>query len=339
MNIKMTVVLLPLLVLAGACRRGEADRTRSIETEAQVVALAVRTEPSGATVRVNNLTRTWKTPCDIADYALQRGLFDVELSLKGYETVRRTVSYNGELPAILELSLKPEGLAKAPEPKPEERAPVPPVQEKAPVPAKAKPEVREPGNEPAKPAPQAPRPPSELPPGARVRVVSTQLPVRVTAGKALVMDGSRPGEALLPDGERVQVEFLDPKTGAVLGAVEVLPREVRQPAPRLPEPEVPPAPVPVPAPVPTPPDTAPGSDRVGKVQLVHRVYGVFVKLEPGLQVEPGEEIVIMREGREIARAKILKMIQQDATYPDGAFQLQKTTSVKKGDEALRSTKP
>ncbi len=330
MNLKTMALL--LLLLPAACRRGEAARTRSPESEAQVVALAVRTEPPGATVRVNQLARTWKTPCDIADYALQRGLFNVELSLPGYETVRRTVNYTGESPAILEVSLKPEGLAKAPEPKAEERPPAPPpVQEKAPAPAPAKPEAREPAAEPAKEAPQVNPPAAGLPPGTRVRVVSSQLPVRVTSGKALVADGSRPGEVLLPDGERILVEFLDPKTGAALGVVEVLPREAR-PAAAL-------VPAPVPVPAPAAPEAAPGTDLVGKVQLVHRVYGVFVKLEPGLQVEPGEEIVIMREGREVARTKILKMIRQDETYPDGALMLPKTSSVKKGDEVLRGAKP
>lgn len=334
MNLKTMVVL--LLLMPVACRRGEAARTRSSESEAQVVALAVRTEPSGATVRVNQLARTWKTPCDIADYALQRGLFNVELSLPGYEIVRRTVNYSGEAPAILEVSLKPEGLANAPEPKAEERPAAPPVQEKAPtpVPAPAKPELREPVAEPAKAAPQVTPPASGMPPGTRVRVLSSQLPVKVTAGRALVADGSRPGEVLLPDGERILVEFLDPKTGAVLGMVEVLPLEARPAAALVPAP----VPVPVP-PAPAPPDAAPGSDRVGKVQLVHRVYGVFVKLEPGLQVEPGEEIVIMREGREVARTKILKMIRQDETYPDGALMLPKTSSIKKGDEVLRGAKP
>lgn len=328
MNIRL--MALGLLLLPVACRRGEASRTH-VQGEAQVVALAVRTEPAGATVRVNDLPRTWKTPCDIADYALQRGILNVELSLPEYETVRRTVSYTGEAPAILEVSLKPEGLAKAAEPK----APAPRVQEKPapkPAPAPATAESREPEDEPApaKAAPPAVPPSPGLPPGTRVRVVSSQLPVRVTSGKTLVADGSRPGEVLLPEGatEKILVEFLDPKTGLALGVVEVLPREDR-----------PLTGVPVPAPAPVPADQLPASDRVGKVQLVHRVYGVFVKLEPGLQLEPGEEIVIMRDGREVARSKIIRMIRQDETYPDGAVMLPKTSSIKKGDEVLRGAKP
>jgi hypothetical protein len=67
------------------------------------------------------------------------------------------------------------------------------------------------------------------------------------------------------------------------------------------------------------------------------VYGVFVKLDSGLDLATGEEIVILREGREVVRTKILKVCAGDSTYPDGAIQLLKEgDSIKKGDEVRRA---
>lgn len=317
---KRSRVAVAALLLVAACRRGEARRTTD-PGEPQVVALSVRTDPPGATVRVNGLSKSWKSPCDVADYSLRRGMLDVELSLEGFETLRRAIPYDGENPAYLEISMKPRAVAEAPaEPAPVEALPVPP-----PASAPAAKVPQDPGpaaGRPAEPVP-APVPAPQAIPGTRVRVVSAQVPVRVTAGKAVIADGSRPGEVLLPDmpGEKLTVEFLDPKTGAALGAVEVLPRET---------PPVVAAPV-------APPPADPGIeiDRVGKVQLVHRTYGVFVRLDPGLSVRPGEEIVICRDGREVVRTKILRIVGQDETYPDGALVLPRESSIRKGDEVRR----
>jgi hypothetical protein len=317
---KRSTVAVAALLLVAACRRGEARRTTD-PGEPQVVALSVRTDPPGASVKVNGSSKSWKTPCDVADYSLRRGMLDVELSLEGYETLRRAIPYDGENPAYLEISLKPKAVAKdATEPAPAEAVPAP-APAPVPAPAPKAPQEAVPGA--GRPLEPAPVPAPQVVPGTRVRVVSAQVPVRVTAGKAVIADGSRPGEVLLPElpGEKVMIEFLDPKTGAALGAVEVLPRETP-----------PVAAVPV-----APPPADPGFevDRVGKVQLVHRTYGVFVRLDPGLSVRPGEEIVICREGREVARTKILRIVGQDETYPDGALVLPRASSIRKGDEVRR----
>src|SRR6185436_13171195 len=114
--------------------------------------------------------------------------------------------------------------------------------------------------------------------------------------------------------DKVVVEFLDPKTDAPLQSIEfATSKAAERPAP-------PPTPAPAPAVKETP---ASGADRVGQVQVVSKTYGVFVKLDPGLSVEPGEEILIFRDGKEIARTKILKITKGDAVYPDGAAQVQK----------------
>jgi len=80
------------------------------------------------------------------------------------------------------------------------------------------------------------------------------------------------------------------------------------------------------------------ADRVGQVKLVSKTYGVFVKLDPGLSLQPGEEILIFRDGKEVARTKILKVTKSDENYPDGAAQVQREGAIQKGDE-VRRTKP
>jgi hypothetical protein len=69
------------------------------------------------------------------------------------------------------------------------------------------------------------------------------------------------------------------------------------------------------------------------------MYGVFVKLDPGLHLAPGEEILILRDGREVARTQIQRIIRQDETYPDGAVLIPKSDAVRKGDEVRRNAKP
>lgn len=78
--------------------------------------------------------------------------------------------------------------------------------------------------------------------------------------------------------------------------------------------------------------------RLGEVRLVHRLFGVFVKLDPGFTAAPGEEIVIVRDGREVSRSKIVRVASADETYPDGALQVQReAVEVKKGDEVRRAS--
>jgi hypothetical protein len=157
-----------------------------------------------------------------------------------------------------------------------------------------------------------------------VKATSAGAKLKIDA-RCVVTDPARPGELFLPNvpPEKVRIEFLDPRTDAVLHTVEFSPGTGPAPAALAPEPKA------------APPTDA---DRVGEVKVVSNTYGVFVKLDPGLAVQPGEEILIFREGREIARTKILKVTKADAAYPDGAVQVPTGGPIQKGDE-VRRTKP
>lgn len=153
-------------------------------------------------------------------------------------------------------------------------------------------------------------------PSPRIRVKSPGGLVRVSAGGKLVAEvASKPDEVVqvaVPPGP-VHVDFVDAKTGKVTHSVDLSPD----------------------APEPVPPPVAEG-DRVGQVQMVHPVYGVFVRLDPGLMLAPGDEIVIAREGREVGRAKVVRVAGADGTYPDGAAQVARAgIPVRKGDEVRR----
>jgi hypothetical protein len=81
---------------------------------------------------------------------------------------------------------------------------------------------------------------------------------------------------------------------------------------------------------------AAGGERLGRIQLASRVYGIFVKLDPGFAAKPGEEVVIVRDGREVARTKIVRVMSGDPRYPDGAAQtVTDPGAVRKGDEVRR----
>jgi len=164
------------------------------------------------------------------------------------------------------------------------------------------------------PAPAAEANPEAAKAGlAQLSVKSKGDRIRVSAGGKVITDvPAKPDEVvrLTVPREKLLVEFIDAKTGAVTGSVEMSPES-----------------------------SAPAADaeRVGRVQLVHRVYGVFVKLDPGLLLAPGEEIVIIRDGREVARTKIVRITSGDETYPDGAAQVVRgEVPIRKGDEVRRS---
>ena len=146
----------------------------------------------------------------------------------------------------------------------------------------------------------------------------------------MVSEPEKPGEYLLPDvpPDKVVVELLDPKTDALIASVEFAP------------PATPVAAAPVnPPPALPKPDPAPlEADRVGQVKLVSKTFGVFVKLDPDVVLQPGEEIIVFRDGKEIARTKILKVTPADPNYPAGAAQVQREGAIQKGDE-VRRTKP
>jgi hypothetical protein len=157
--------------------------------------------------------------------------------------------------------------------------------------------------------------------GTRIRANSATSKIRIQA-KTVVADPERPGEYFLPNvpPDKVLVEFLDPKTDAVQQWVEFAPPAVAPAALKPVEPREAP--------------TA-EADRVGEIKLVSKTYGVYVKLDPGLALQPGEEILVFRDGKEVARTKILKITKADAAYPDGAAQVQKEGSIQKGDEVRR----
>jgi hypothetical protein len=175
------------------------------------------------------------------------------------------------------------------------------------------------------PPPPSPRPaqtvkPPDSAPGvplARLTVKAAGDRVRVTAGGKVVADvPTHPEESvkLTVPREKVLVEFLDSKTGQVTGSVELEPEAEAGPggAPRA------------------------DADRIGRIQLVHRSYGIFVKLEAGLDLGIGDLIAVYRDGQEVARAKVLRVCAGDSTYPAGAAMLSReAAAARKGDEARR----
>jgi len=393
-----------------------------VRGSSEVVALVVRTTPPGAQVRVNRIERAWTAPCDVADPAIRRGHLDVSVALEGHETVTRRVTWDGEVPARLDLTLVPrtgtivvqnappgasvmllrappgvkaefvrlwsedEGsLASALGTLTDEDAayakarvhelmasPRPAVAEAAKkrdaagagapaaqvthrvtadaagtarltyVPATwtlhllvtragspdfvrldVKPDLKAPLTialpAPAKPPPDPVKPPEVAPgvPLAKLTVKAAGDRVRVTAGGKVVADvPTHPDESvkLTVPREKVLVEFMDAKTGAVTGSVELVPEAEAAPA------------------------VTPGADpdRIGRIQLVHRTLGTFVKLEAGLELGIGDVIAVFRDGQEVARAKVLRVCAGDSTYPAGAAMLsQEASTARKGDEARR----
>src|SRR5262245_7127648 len=106
MRMKMGMVALLAAASLAACRRDEYLRDHE-EREPQIVSISIRTEPRGATVRVGQLERTWTTPCDIADYGIQRGNHRLVIELEGYLPVTRDVYYDGQRPVGLQMKLRP----------------------------------------------------------------------------------------------------------------------------------------------------------------------------------------------------------------------------------------
>jgi hypothetical protein len=141
--------------------------------------------------------------------------------------------------------------------------------------------------------------------------------VRVTAAGKVVADvPTMPEESvkLTVPREKVLVEFLDSKTGAVTGSVELAPDGDGSQPPAQPA----------------------DLDRVGRIQLVSPKFGIFVRLEPGQELSIGDVVVVLRQGVEVARAKVLRVCAGDRSYPAGAAMLSpEAASARKGDEARR----
>lgn len=167
--------------------------------------------------------------------------------------------------------------------------------------------------------PAPPPPPAKVdgPALAKLTVKAAGDRVRVTAAGKVVADVPTPPEEsvkLTVPREKVLVEFLDSKTGVVTGSVELVPEAEAAvaPAPR-------------------------DADRIGLLQLVSLKFGIFVRLDAGQEVTIGEMVAIFRDGREVARAKVLRVCSGDALYPAGAAMLSPEASAgRKGDEARRA---
>ena len=169
------------------------------------------------------------------------------------------------------------------------------------------------------PVPPPPKPVEAAPAAtlAKLTVKAAGDRVRVTAGEKVVADvPTKAGESvkLTVPREKVLVEFMDAKSGAVTGSVELVP-----------EAEAPPAPA------------AGDADRLGKIQLVHPKFGIFVRLEPGQELAIGDFVLVLRDGREVARARVLRVCAGDSNYPAGAAMLSPEAAVaRKGDDARRA---
>lgn len=205
---RLRALLIPILLAVGLCacsRRGVRP-----PDSAPTVALSVRTEPSGARVRVNRLIQTWLTPCDITDPAVTRGMLDIEITLQGYEPVKTFVYYDGEVPAQIDrklVSLRPAPVAVEPAP------PEKPVVVEAPTGTQIKLEpVRG---------------------GSRLTVVSPGSRILISA-RTVVLEADRAGVYFLPNvpPEQAAVQLLDAATGAVLQTFMIAPNAALPPSPR-----------------------------------------------------------------------------------------------------------
>ena len=67
------------------------------------------------------------------------------------------------------------------------------------------------------------------------------------------------------------------------------------------------------APLPEPPPA-----RVGTVKHVHRLYGVFVALEPASRVAVGDTLEAVRDGRVVTVLKVRQLSRPEKLYPHGA---------------------
>jgi len=205
---RLSPLLIPILLAAGlgACGRRQLHPADGVPT----VALSVRTEPSGARVRVNRLIQTWLTPCDITDPAVTKGMLDIEITLQGYEPVKTFVYYDGEAPAQIDrklVSLRPAPVAVTPAP-----AEKPAVIE-TPLGTQIKLEpVRG---------------------GSRLTIVSPGNRFLISA-KTVVVDTEHAGVYFLPNvpPEQAAVQLLDPTTGVVLQTFMIAPGAAPSSTPR-----------------------------------------------------------------------------------------------------------
>ena len=76
--------------------------------------------------------------------------------------------------------------------------------------------------------------------------------------------------------------------------------------------------------------------RVGVLQLVSDQYGIFLKLDEGAAVQPGDALEVVRGGEAIGELTAFKAIKADETYKFGGLECRRVRGeFKKGDEVRR----
>jgi len=81
---------------------------------------------------------------------------------------------------------------------------------------------------------------------------------------------------------------------------------------------------------------APGQGgKVGVLNLINK-YGIYVKLDPGVQLTKGDVLEVFRAGAIVGEIVVDKTHAPDKTYPDGSAECQKGPgAIQKGDEVRK----
>jgi hypothetical protein len=78
------------------------------------------------------------------------------------------------------------------------------------------------------------------------------------------------------------------------------------------------------------------TSRLGILQRVHNVFGVFVKLESGAEVAEQETLDVFRNGEIVGEIVVDKVTKADTTYPYGCAVCKPGKgAIQKGDEARK----
>ena len=85
---------------------------------------------------------------------------------------------------------------------------------------------------------------------------------------------------------------------------------------------------------PLPPGPAPGA-RVGVLNVINK-YGIFVKLDPGVQLAKGDVLEVYRGGALVGEIVVDKTHGPENAYPNGSAECQKGTgAIQKSDEVRK----
>jgi serine/threonine protein kinase len=89
---------------------------------------------------------------------------------------------------------------------------------------------------------------------------------------------------------------------------------------------------------PNPPPVPAANGKIGVVQLVSKVYGIVVKLDPDMiaQLAAQDSLEVLRDGQVIGELKIDKVLPPEGSYPHGSVQCQKGQGlIQKGDDVRK----